>query len=490
MVIKNIIESARSKYPERIGVVYGNVRLSFKNIFNRSNSLANALVNMGTKKGERIAIISRNSHIYYEIPYAITKIGLIVVPVNYRLNYKDIEYIIEDSDPKIIIYEDEFSEIANKFKNRICISISSYESLISSSKYNNNFADIIINEDDPAYIFYTSGTTGKPKGVILTHRNIIAGAINMAREVGFSPDDVILITQPLCHVGAIILMASAVAGSRVVIINFDPKIALKIIEEERVTIIKLVPTILEMLISHSEMKNYDLRSLRMILYSASPMSKSLLMKGRNIFGEIFVQMYGLTETSTISTILRAEEHINGKIESIGREVRNIKVRIFDDDDREVPINDIGEIVIKGENVTEGYWKLDDETERVLRNGWLHTGDIGKVDKEGYIYLVGRKDDMIKSGGLKIYPKEIEEVIINHPKVEDVGVLGIPHKRWGEAICAFVVVKEGEVLAEDEIISLCKRSLPGYKIPKYIRFMKALPRNNLGKLNRKALKYTL
>ncbi len=480
-------------YPDKIGVISGEHRYTFRELNERINKAANLLLNLGIKKGDRVAILSKNSSYYLDIPYAILKAGGIVVTLNYRLKEREMDYILRDSGAKILIATEEFLDKVEFLKDRLKKVIIIGKEIPS---YAVNYEDSLINipssepgieidKEDIAFYLYTSGTTGAPKGVMLTHHNFIVSAKNFIMETPILFEDIYLAAMPLYHSVISLLHAFFMRGCTSVIMNFDVEGILRVIEKERVTKTMLVPTMIRMLCDYKDIKRYDLSSLNTLLYAASPMPLPLLKRGMEIFGNIFFQMYGLTESTTLCTTLPKEEHVGEKIRSIGREIMTVRVRIVDEEDRDMPPGEIGEIVVKGENLMKGYLNRPEETKKALRNGWLHTGDMGWMDKDGYIYLVDRKDDMIISGGVNIYPKEIEDVIISHPKVKDVGVVGVPDDKWGEAIKAFVVLKDE--CSEEEIIEYCKKNLASFKKPKYIEFIDELPRDLAGKLNRKLLK---
>jgi O-succinylbenzoate-CoA ligase len=493
MVLPDIPRRNAKLYPDKIAVVSKYRKYTFKELDRRINQLSNIILSLGVKKGDRVAILSKNSTYYLEIPYAILKAGAIVVTINYRLKEKEISYIIEDSGAKTLITTDEFIDnignLRNRLKNIIVIgnnipeyTINYEDSIAGASSYD---PDIEIDKDEVAFYLYTSGTTGVPKGVMLTHNNFIVSAKNFIMETPILFNDVYLAAMPLYHSVITLLHAFFMRGCTSVIVNFDPEEILSIIEREKVTKTMLVPTMINMLCECKNINKYDLKSLDTILYAASPMPLPLLKKGISIFGNIFYQMYGLTESTTLCTTLTKEEHKGERIKSIGREIMTVRVRIVDENDNNLPAGEIGEIIVKGDNLMKGYLNRPKDTGKVIRNGWLRTGDMGWMDRDGYIYLVDRKDDMIISGGVNIYPKEIEDVIISYSKVKDVGVIGIPDEKWGEAIKAFVVIKEE--CSEEEILNYCKKNLASFKKPKYIEFVDELPRDLAGKLNRKLLK---
>jgi len=415
--------------------------------------------------------------------------------------------MLNDSESRAIILGKEFQEIitsilpeAKTISWAICVSdhtkegMLSYEEIMAKSSPQKPEVEIL--DDDIISLRYTAGTTGKPKGVIHTHRSNVIVVYNALMDgLGIEEGDAIALTAPVTHASGTMIIPHIVRGAKVVLLpRFDVPMLLETIQKERITTLYLVPTMIAMILAYPELKKYDVSSLKTIRYGASPISPDLLRRAIEVFGNVFVQGYGLTEGSMPLTLLLKKDHIlDGgekslkRLTSVGREVTVAKVRIMDDNGNILPPGQIGEIVVKSEQVMEGYWKNPEATSKTLRGGWLHTRDMGYMDEDGYIYLVDRKDDMIISGGFNIYPKEVEDVLYSHPAVLEAAVFGVPDEKWGEAVKAAVSLKPGMVATEEELIEHCKKYLASFKKPKSIDFLKELPKSAYGKILRRELK---
>jgi len=472
------------------------------------NRLARALLALGGQPGDRVAMLIPNCSQGIEALLAPMKAGMAVVPMNIRLHPSEHEYMLNDSGAFALIYGEEFREHLAQVreslpsvKHFICVGRGSHGDLAYDQILDGQPEtppDATIEPDDLAWLFYTSGTTGHPKGAMLTHRNLITMAeqfllnINPAR-----PDDVLLHAAPITHgsgcsifhhiaVGA----ASAFPATR----SFDPPKIFEAIQRYRATTLFLVPTMINVLLASPDRTRYDLSSLHTIFYGGAPMYVGQLQSAVSAFGPIFVQLFGQGEAPMACTSLPKEEHLAGddpvklkRLASAGRETTAVRVRVVNDEDREVPAGQMGEIVVRGDLVMKGYWRKPEATADTLRGGWLHTGDIGYLDSDGYLYITDRKKDMIISGGSNIYPREIEEVICRHPAVFEVAVIGIPDEKWGETVKALVVPREGMRATEAEIIEHCKRHMASYKKPQSVEFLPALPKNAYGKVLKRELR---
>jgi acyl-CoA synthetase (AMP-forming)/AMP-acid ligase II len=370
-----------------------------------------------------------------------------------------------------------------------------YEGLIA--EFPIEVPQIRIDDDEIAVQMYTSGTTGKPKGVMLTHKNLISMYMSRIIDFKLDKDDIFLSSIPYFHTGAeYALITLYIGGTLVIQRSFDPGSFLDAIEKEKVTVTGGVPAMINFLLQHMEKHpgNYNFSSLRIFAYGASPMPVTLVKKTIETFKCDIYQSYGLTEASPGVSILRPEDHIvegpgvnTKRLASCGKEIFNVEARVVNKQAIDVEPGKVGEIIVRGDNVMKGYWKLPRETEEAIRDGWLHTGDIATIDEEGYIFIVDRKKDMIISGGENIYPREVEEVLYTHPSVLDAAVIGVPDAQWGETVKAFVVLKEGHKASEQDIIDFCKENMASYKKPKSVEFADSLPRNPIGKVLKKELR---
>jgi long-chain acyl-CoA synthetase len=511
MNVKYLINRAVRQYPNNLALVYGEKRLTFLQLNDRVNRLANALIKQGLKKGDRIGILMKNSTYFIEFDFALPKIGAVRVPLNMRLSDQDHEYMLNDSEASTLIFEAEFTEIVARTRPNLktvteFIRVSNgksgtapagmldYEDFIAGSSEEEPPSHI--DDNDLHTIFYTSGTTGKPKGVMLTQKSWANVAVNLILDYGpVTEQDVLLNLQPLSHGAGFFVLPFFMAGATNVLVpRFDAALILKTIEKEKVTVLKLVPTMLYQLMESEEKLYHDLSSLHSIIYGGSPIVVNKLIEAVKFFGSKLVQLYGQAEAPMcISTLSKKDHIIEGpelltkRLSSAGQPLTNVEVKIVDDDGREVLDGDVGEVLVKGDHIMKGYWKKPDETAETLRNGWIHTGDLGFSDPNGYIFLVDRKRDVIISGGFNIYSREIEDTISLHPKVQDVAVVGVPDEKWGEAVKALIIPKAGVELEKNEIIDFCRTRLASFKKPKTVEIVQSLPYNPYGKIQKSVIK---
>ncbi|MFC1823178.1 long-chain-fatty-acid--CoA ligase [Thermodesulfobacteriota bacterium] len=496
-------------YPNKKAIVDGSKEFTWEKVNERINRLANALINSGCSKGDRLAILSYNCSEFIESLFACAKIGIMFVPLNFRLSMKEIDYILNDATPNTLIFSEELIDAIPKPKMPFPLDyigigiqkegVTNYEALVKSGSSLEPSADV--SEDDPLEILYTSGTTGFAKGVIHTHRTRIEGVRNLILAGEIKHEDVHLVNvPPLFHAaGYGWMLANAYMGARIIISGlrgFDPEATLETIQRESVTNLHMVPITIMELINFPNLDHYDFSSLRLIYYATAPMPAGPLRQAMDLFGNIFVQLYGLTEAGpTVSFLSKKDHEISGlsdaeadeRLRSCGRPFAGVFVMVADDDDHEVPPHTVGEIIAKSGDIMERYWNKEEETNKTIKGGWLHTGDLGTYDEDHYFYLVDRKKDMVISGGENIYPAEVERVIYEHPAVAECAVIGVPDERWGEAVKALVVLRTGKQASEDEIIQFVKKSLASYKKPKTVEFLMELPRNPQGKVLKRILK---
>jgi acyl-CoA synthetase (AMP-forming)/AMP-acid ligase II len=499
-------------YPNKKAIVDSPKKFTWKDVNERTSRLANALLGLGCRKGDRVAILSYNSSEYVETIFASAKAGLVFVPLNFRLSLREIENILRNSTPKVLLFGKDFANIVVSLKSTFPLTYISvgigfkeaieYETLIKSDSSVDPYEEgVSVDENDPCEILYTSGTTGSAKGVVHSHRARLVGALTHVLSGRLTHDDVHLVNVPaLFHTAGLVwMLANAYVGASIIISKqrgFDPEAVLKIIQEESVTNFHMVPITLMELIDFPDLTKYDFSSLRLIYYATAPMPVGPLKKGLNIFGNIFLQPYGLTEAGPTVTCLGREEHdishlpdaeANKRLQSCGRPFWGRFVKVVDEKGEEVSHHSIGEIIVKSIDIMDYYWNNDEETQRTIKDGWLYTGDLATYDEDFYIYLVDRKKDMIISGGENIYPAEVERVIYEHPAVAECAVIGVPDEQWGEAVKALVVVRTGHQVEEEEIIQFCKKSLASYKKPKSVEFVSDFPRNPQGKILKRVLR---
>jgi len=481
--------------PDREALVCEDIRVTFLEMNERANRLANALKNLGVGHGDRVSMLAFNEPEYYDMLFGLGKIGAILVPINYRLAGPEMQFILSDCEPKVMVFGQEYAEIVGSIrkdlpvKDYIAISNAppewamSYKALIDDASKEE--PEITGGDDDTLTILYTSGTTGRPKGAELTHLNYFWASVNGAATL-MGAGDTILIALPLFHVGALGGVPMYIhRGLRTVLLKtLDPQRFLELIEEEKVTAFGSVPALLDFLKLVPNFEKYDWSSVKVILVYAAPVPVTLI-KEYNEAGISVRQLYGMTECCT-GTVLDSENAIT-KAGSCGRPFFHTDIRIVDDKKNDVGPEVMGEILMRGPVVMKGYWKRPEATAETIVDGWLHSGDIARKDKDGFYYIMDRKKDMIISGGENIYPAEIEDALLGNLKVADVAVIGYEHEKWGEAVKAIIVVKPGEELTEEELIEWCQGKIGRYKIPKKVVITDAIPRTPTGKILKKDLR---
>jgi acyl-CoA synthetase (AMP-forming)/AMP-acid ligase II len=455
----------------------------YKELSERSARLAHALLDRGLQKGDRVAILMSNRLEHIELDIAIAWAGLIKVPLNYRMHPKEHEYILEHSEASLLIAEPHLLPGIET----LCpiVTTEEYEEWISP--YPNTLPDIVVDEDDTYAIMYTSGTTGRPKGVMLTHRNFISGALSLIMGCGITQQDVIGHVAPLTHGSNFLAQCALLLGCKQVVFNkFEPKDFLEAIEKEKITTVFLVPTMVNLMIHETSFPSRDLSSLRTINMAGAPMAAEKIKNALEWLGPKIVETYGQVEAPMTITMMPREE-LGNKPDSCGAIGPFVDVKIVDNQGKPLAAGEIGEVICRGSLVMKGYWNQPEATAETLKDGWLHTGDLGVLDPQGFLHLVDRKKDVIISGGANVYPREVEEVLNLHPAVKETCVFGIPDEKWGEAVYAHVVLKEGQKVTGQELIELCRNHLAGYKKPKAILIVDTLPKSSYGKIMRKEIR---
>ncbi len=506
MNIGSLLTKASRLHGNRLAIQYGEQRLTYAKLDQRIGRLAQALQILGVRPGDRVAIVQRNGPALFETLLACFRAGAVAVPINVRLHPEEVAFICQDSGTRVLVATGEYAASALQARKQIpelqLVGVESiagaldYETLLSAADSLN--ADADVDPNDLAWLFYTSGTTGTPKGAMLTHGNILAMTMNYYADVNpIAPEDVVLHAAPLTHGSGLYGLPAIAKGATNVILHtpsFDPEMVFKLVQDLRVTTIAfLAPTQIKMLLN-GPYRSYDLSSLRCIAYGGGPMYVEDMKQAMEAFGPVLVQIYGQGESPMTISYLRREEHVTHgdpvaeqRLASAGIPRTDVEVRIVDDDDREVAAGKIGEITARGSVVMAGYWNRPDATAETLRGGWLHTGDIGMMDAQGYLYLLDRKKDMIISGGNNIYPREIEEVLLEHPAVYEVAVIGVPDPLWGESVKAIIALRPGMALNEEELNAFCRQHLASYKKPRTVEFVPQLPKNAYGKILKRELR---
>jgi acyl-CoA synthetase (AMP-forming)/AMP-acid ligase II len=496
-------------YPEYEAFVYGKDRITFAQFNARVNRLIHALHSMGVKKGDGIGIFSWNCLDHCDVYGSAMKGGLILSPFSPRLQTSELDYLINYSEINTLFIGCEFIEMVSQLRSRFP-KVKNYISLETSAPgmvshhdllmaHSEEEPDVQVREEDPFLIFYTSGTTGTPRGALYTQGRNIENTRTKTLQIGVKTGDKHIMILPLFHIGGYSHFWSFfyVGASNVIMQqkSFDPAATLQAIQEERVTDIHIVPTHLVTMLALPNIEEYDLSSLKCIWYAASPMPTELLKRGMERFGAIFMQGYGQSESGPdISFFSNKSHQVLDKsqeeqkvLASCGQPCVGVHVRIVDGNNNDVKPNEVGEVVVQSKTVMVEYWHNPDETRNVMMDGWLHTGDTGYYDRKGYIYLVDRKMDMIVTGGENVYPREVEEVLYRHPAVAEAAVIGVPDKLWIERVHAILVLKEGQRVTEDEIIEFCRHNLARYKAPKTVELIESLPKNPQGKILKRELR---
>ncbi len=509
MTAGTVLKMMATQYPDKPGVGDKYRKMTFKEWNERSCRLTNALAKMGVKKGDRFAILAYNCVEWMEIYAASAKGGQITVPIMFRLAAPEMEYVINHCECKGLIVAKEFVQMVNSFRNKLPTipkenyiyfgddktpeGYQSYEDLIADASPKE--PDVVVDAEDPWNIMYTTGTTGKPKGVIRTHEGNLGQYLLSDLSMGVRPDDCVMLVMPMCHINSIFYsFAYTYVSARVFVYNmvsFDPLDLLKTIEKEKITFTSLVPTHYIMMLSLPDevKKKIDVSSIRQLLISSAPARKETKLAIMEYFknSELW-EAYGSTEAGLV-TLLRPEEQFK-KLGSIGREIWGTdRIKILDENGKEVPRGQVGELYSRTASVFKEYWKDPEKTKSVFRGEWFSAGDMAYQDEDGYYVLVDRKANMIITGGENVFPSEVENLLGSHPSVKYVAVIGIPHEKWGEAIKAVVTLHQGKTATEKELIEHCKGKIAGYKIPKSIDFIKdeEMPMTPTGKILHRILR---
>ncbi len=505
MLVGEIFTRNARRHGEKEGVVYKKTRLSFGAVNERVNRLANALTGLGLKKQDRVAIVADNCHQFIEAIGACAKGGFILASLSTKLQ-DELTHIIGNARPTVVIVTPNYLRKVKPewdfIKHIICIGESpqgvlNYEELIA--KYPADEPANPVQEEDILLLYYTSGTTSLPKGAALSQKAVLANIHNMVITRGMAVGDRTMVVHPLFFTAPInctVLPMLYLGGSVVILDGFDPQDFLATVEREKITHVIVVPTMLIRLLEYPDLKKYDVSSLKQVIYGSASMPVARLKEAIQVFGPIFSQIYGLTEVVSEATCLWINEHVlDGppevvrRLGSCGRETINCQVRVVRPDGTDVArdCEEVGEIIIKGDILLTSYWNMPEVTADSIRDGWFYSGDLATMDSEGYIYIVDRKKDMIISGAINIYPREIEEVLYKHPAIFEATVIGIPDEEWGEKVTALIVLKEGQKATEEEIIDYCKKHLATYKKPKSVIFVPSLPKTPTGKILKRELR---
>lgn len=495
MNVSELLARNARKYPLQEAVIDGAVRLTYQQLDQTVTCLAHQLLSLGVEKGDKVVLYSLNCKEFLYVYFAVLRVGGVIVPINARLTANEIDYILDHSDAKLMVAHEALFEAVKELPTRHQMTwvktgeaVDTWLSLDQLIRDGNTTPiECELTEDDEATILYTSGTTGKPKGVLFTYRSLLTVATMICIEMKVESASRFLHMMPLSHSAPLhlfLLAGTYVGATHVVCPTFTPDLLLQLASRERITHFFGAPIAYLLTANHPEIDQYDLSSIQYWLYGGAPLGqqevKFVKMKFKT---SNLMCLYGLTEAGPNGTLLQPEEH-DQKPGSVGkRAALNCELRIVDDQGQDVGTDEIGEILLAGEGTMKEYYKNPEETEKTLKDGWLYTGDMARRDEDGYIWIVDRKKDMIISGGQNIYPKEIEDTLRQHPAIVEVAVVGVPHPEWGETVKAVLVLREQA--EEAAIAEECKRflsdKLAAYKIPRFYQIMKELPRNATGKI---------
>ncbi len=501
MQLTQPLHKSLNECPNKVATIFGGRQQSWRELVGRVASLAGGLRELGMARGDRVAMLGMNSDRYLEYVYGVLWGGGVIAPLNVRWSALEIAYALDDCDASVLFVDDAFRpmiealrEHSQSLKTIVYVGESqapegtvAYEDLLAKSA---PVDDARCGGDDLAVLLYTGGTTGKPKGVMLSHINLLS---NIFASMMTIPRDELAVpglhAAPPFHVAGLghILQFSLRLGTHVLLPSFEPGKVLEVIEKHGVAETFLVPTMLRMLLDHPDFPKRDLSSLRLLRYGASPMDTALLERALRELPRVrFAQAYGMTELSPTITVLTPEYHTEqgraaGKLMSAGVPVPLAEVRVVDGNDTPLPPGKVGEIVARGPMVMKGYWNQPAQTAEALRNGWMHTGDAGYIDEDGFLFVVDRIKDMIVTGGENVYSAEVEDAILQFPKVSQCAVIGVPDEKWGERVHAVIVPKPGETVEQDELLAHCRNLIAGFKCPRSMEVRDALPMSGAGKL---------
>ncbi|MGB9182320.1 MAG: long-chain fatty acid--CoA ligase [Pyrinomonadaceae bacterium] len=495
--LRELLESRVAASPEKIFLCSESDGREFSYAeFDRAvNRLVRMLTARGIKKGDVVSLLLPNGAEYIIAYFACFKIGALAGPINSLLKSQEIAYVISNSEAKALLVHPEFQQRIDEIRDelpQLHIVVEFENEAVATKDFadaKEDLPDVSIKPEDEAIIIYTSGTTGKPKGCLLTHANLIANARQIASWLGFTERDRLLTVMPLFHMNAVSVTTMTplyAGGSTVVSPKFSASRFWQIISDYKITSFGSVATMLSMLLSNypeGVPEGLDTSRLRFAMCGSAPVPAEVLKKFEEIFNCLVIEGYGLSESTCRSTFNPPDER--RRPGSCGMPIGN-EMRVVDEEDREVPFGELGEIVLRGENILKGYYRNDEATERAFLGGWFHTGDVGYRDAEGFFYIVDRKSDMIIRGGENIYPREIDEVLYEHTAVASAATIGVPDKLYGEEVAAFIVLKDGATVTEEDILNFCRERLADYKCPKSVRFLADIPKGPTGKLLKREL----
>jgi len=498
LLIRDILARNARIYPDRIAVAMGEESVTYRELSARVARRSSALRNLGIGKSDRVAVLMQNSPTYMELLYAVTQIGAVLMPLNELLIARELSAILRHAEVQALLFTEEFRGVVERIRSGQA-EVAHFESIerhVPDRCDPEEVEAVPLYESDIAILIYTSGTSGVPRGAMLSHGNLAAASVSAALELGLSRNDIYLSCTPLPFMAGTgrLLRFQYMGGTIVILPDLDPEEVLRTIERRKITHVLLTPTMMARILDLPSASRFNLATLKTLLYGGASIPIELQKRAIRFFRCGLVQSYGQVESAGVLTFLHAEDHsleesapYMRKLMSVGKEAIGVEVRVVDESGREVTPNQVGEIVARGPNIFKGYFRDPAYTAEVLRNCWLCTGDIASVDEEGYIYIVDRKRDTLMVGGISVYPREIEDVIAEHPAVKEAAVIGRPDYVLGEVPVAVVALKEGARADSDAILAHCRENMAPFKVPQTIEFIPALPRNSQGKVLKVKLK---
>jgi long-chain acyl-CoA synthetase len=515
MTLDGIVRRNAARFPARAALIEQGRELTWSQLDARVDAAAAALTAAGVPPGDRVAILMGNRSEYFELYFACSRIGAIAVPLNYRLTPGESSKILGHAEPALLVCDTKHRALAAATLRSLgrtlpvwCVedpqdaAASDSHAPLAAVPYEQALSRAASpapthegKDRDTFAIFYTSGTTGLPKGAMVSHLNLEMNGYNQLVADGSRADDVNLVATPIYHMGAVFMAVTdmMLGCTQVILPQFSPAAWLATLERTRATVSLLIPTMINAILGAPELTRHDLSSLRLVFYGGGPMPRAVLERAMRGFNCAFTQGYGLTETLEATFLTAADHVLDGapaqlrRLESAGREAIGAEIRIVDDAGRDLPSGEIGEILVRSKSVIDGYWRQPEAGAEVIRNGWFHTGDLGYLDDERYLFVVDRKKDMIVTGGVNVYTKEVEAVLYQHPAVREAAVYGVPDESWGERVTAAISLREGAKASASDLIGFCREHLAGFKLPKHVVFLDELPKNPSGKILKRELR---
>jgi len=496
MEVPDTLQNAVTRFPDRVCVVEGDRARTFAEVNEQADRAVTAFRDLGLRRGDRVAILAENELEYVELPLATVRAGLIFVPLNFRLTVPELVSVTRGCAPRLLIHGAGYARASEQLDIEHTWHLGpdgtgdAYDARIAAATPADT--EPLVDAAAPAAIMYTSGTTGSPRGALISCGAVWARANLMVAEAQIRSGDVFVQALPMFHIAAHTAVGFTYQGATVVLLKgFDPAETIRVMAGHRATHVLLVPTMINLLTLEPSLPQADLSQLRMVMYGASPMPPQVLRRALDLLpGPGFLQFFGMTETFGASLLRPADHDPNRfpeRLASAGTDSVSFRTRVVDASDTDLPPGVVGQVLSRGPTLMDGYWNDRQATIEALRGGWMHTGDLGYRSHDGYLYITDRVKDMVVSGGENVYPREIEDVLYEHPAVLDAAVLGIPDRRWGERVHALVVLKADQSADGTALLAHCRERLAGYKVPKSVEFIDDLPRNATGKVLKHVLR---